>query len=145
MGTTLWIHTLEDREYSKDSDDHSLMHRHADELDMLCDAARVAKLSDFFDFTGLEAGFSEDEDDDGDGPDIDAETGYTYGIDDMNWFAADEGLITLRQLRDDIEAGKLEELDDDDVDAMIEELDDCISILEDTAARTGKFHLAVVE
>jgi hypothetical protein len=144
MGMTLWIHTLEDREYSKDSDDHSMMHTHADALDALCDAANVRKLSDFFDFTGLEAGFVDD-DDDGDGPDIDEETGYAWGIDDMQWFASDEGLVTLHRLRDDIAAGVMEDLDDDDTDALLEELDDCIAILEDTAARGGKFHLSVVE
>lgn len=148
MGMTLWIHTLEDREFSKDSDDHSLMHMHADALDAACDAVGVRKLSDFFDYTDLEynIGDETDEDDENENESAtDPETGYGYGIDDMQWFAADEGLITLRKLRDDVESGAVEAIDDDDKDALLEELDDCIAVLEATAAHAGQFHLAVVE
>lgn len=148
MGMTLWIHTLEDREFSKDSDDHSLMHMHADALDAACDVAGVRKLSDFFDYTDLEynLGDETDEDDENENASAtDPETGYGYGIDDMQWFAADEGLGTLRKLREEVESGAVESLDDDDKDALLEELDDCIAILEATAARAGQFHLAVVE
>jgi hypothetical protein len=152
MGMTLWLHTLEDREYSQDSDDHSLMHTHADALDALCDSAHVRKLSDYFDFTDMELNYGEDadpDDDEGDEesaePALDPETGYAYGIDDMNWFEAAEGLATLQALHDAVAAGAIEELDDDDRDALIEELDDCIAAVADTATRSGKFHLAVVE
>ena len=147
MGMTIWIHTLEDREFSKDSDDHSLMHNHADALDALCENAGVRKLSEFFDFTDLEYGYAEEADDDDEDEDsaIDPETGYGYGIDDMQWFAADEGLASLRSVRDGVAGGALEELDADEQTELLEELDDCIGILESTAARGGKFHLAVIE
>jgi hypothetical protein len=145
MGMTLWLHTLEDRDYSKDSDDHSLMHRHSEELDVLCEKAGVRRLSDFFDFTDLEYNFADDADDGDEELELDDETGYGYGIDDMQWFGADEGLASLRALREKIEADALESLDEDEKDGLLEELDDCISVLEDTAARSGKFHLAVIE
>lgn len=145
MGMTLWIHTLEEREYSKDSDDHSLMHRYSDVLDTICEVAGVRKLSDFFDFTDIECGFADEADESDDEPEIDPETGYAYGIDDMQWFPANDGLITLRKLREEVERGSVEDIAEDDKEALLEELDDCIAILVDTATRTGKFHLSVVE
>ena len=66
MGMTLWIHTLNDRDFSKDSDDHSLMHEHADALDAVCEAAGARKLSDYFDFTDLEYNYGEDADEEDD-------------------------------------------------------------------------------
>jgi hypothetical protein len=147
MGMTLWLHTLEDREFSKESDDHSLMHEHSDSLDELCDVGKVRKLSDFFDFTDIEYNLGDDFDDDADDLEmaIDPETGYGYGIDDMQWFAADEGLATLQKLREQVAAAAMTELDVDDRHAMLEELDDCLKRLAVTAERGGKFHLAVIE
>jgi hypothetical protein len=104
MGMTLWIHTLEDRDYSKDSDDHSLMHDLADQLDEVCEQLNVQKITEFFDFTDLEYSYSEEADaDDEDNEDelendleaeIDPETDLEYGIDDMQWFDATRGLTT---------------------------------------------------
>ena len=147
MGMTLWIHTLNDRDFSKDSDDHSLMHEHADALDVVCEAAGARKLSDFFDFTDLEYNYADDEDDETGESDVaeDPETGYSYGIDDMQWFAADEGLALLRAIRGQVADAGLEGLDDDEAGILLEELDDCIQVLEDTAARQGRFNLAVIE
>ena len=108
------------------------------------------KLSDFFDFTDLEYNYAEDADDEDDETgesDVaeDPETGYAYGIDDMQWFAADEGLVSLRAIRGHVAESGLEGLDDDEAGMLLEELDDCIQVLEDTAARQGRFHLAVIE
>lgn len=150
MGMTLWINTLNDREFSKDSDDHSLMHEHSDALDAVCEAAGARKLSDYFDFTDLEYNYGEDadeEDDETGESEVaeDPETGYAYGIDDMQWFAAEEGLISLRAVRREVAESGLGGLDEDEVSMLLEELDDCIEVLEDTAARQGRFHLAVIE
>lgn len=148
MGMTLWIHTLEDRNYSKDSDDHSLMYSFSEKLDVLCESARVHKLSDFLDFTDLEYSYSGEDsadDEDGEESNIDPETGFGYGIDDMCWFDASDGLATLTTLRDHINAGVLEDLTGEARDRLLEELADCISILQGPASRCGKFHLTVVE
>lgn len=51
MGATIWVKVLEERNYSSDNEDHSLMYYNADELDEVCDAAAVRKLSDFMDYT----------------------------------------------------------------------------------------------
>jgi len=154
MGMTLWIHTLEDRNYSKDSDDHSLMNRHRDALDALCEDAGVRKLSDFVDYTDQEYNFSDFDDDDDPAeddpedddayadPEFDPETDLPYGIDDMTWYSAAEGLASLRAVRDTLEGEGLEGADAEEVDGLKEEIDDCISVLEGPASRGGKFHLA---
>jgi len=157
MGMTLWIHTLEDRNYSKDSDDHSLMNRHRDALDALCEDAGVRKLSDFVDYTDQEYNFSDFDDDDDPAeddpedddayadPEFDPETDLPYGIDDMTWYSAAEGLASLRAVRDTLEGEGLEGADAEEVDGLKEEIDDCISVLEGPAARGGKFHLALID
>jgi len=157
MGMTLWIHTLEDRNYSKDSDDHSLMNRHRDALDALCEDAGVRKLSDFVDYTDQEYNFSDFDDDDDPAeddpedddayadPEFDPETDLPYGIDDMTWYSAAEGLASLRAVRDTLEGEGLEGADAEEVDGLKEEIDDCISVLEGPASRGGKFHLALID
>jgi hypothetical protein len=145
MGMTLWIDTLEDRNYSRDSDDHSLMHAFSEKLDGLCEIAGMQKLSDFFDFTGLEYDYDDADSDDDDEPDVDPETELAYGIDDMSWFDASEGLATLTMLHDRVNAGALDGLSADQRGGLLEELADCILVLQGPASRSGKFHLSVVE
>lgn len=147
MGMTLWIHTLEGRDYSKESDDHSLMHRLSDELDALCTSANIRQLTDYFDYTDLEYSYGGDDlENDGDTETLlDPETGLAYGIDDMRWFDAADGLATLAILRDRVNAGALANLTKDETEYLLEELTNCISILQGPASRSGKFHLSVVE
>lgn len=157
MGMTLWIHTLQDRDMSHESDDHTLMHDLSDELDLLCERLGVAKLSSFFDLTDLQYNFGDEDAEEGDeavgdaAPDqdeskVDPETGYAYGIDDMQWFDAGSGLATLEALRDEVEsgAGANLHLDEDEQEVLLEELDDCIAQLAEMAASGGRFHLSVV-
>ena len=148
MGMTLWIHTLENREYAKDSDDHSLMNLHIEALDALCDELGVRKLTEFMDYTGLEYSygeFDEDEEEDAADPEIDPETDLAYGIDDMTWFDAAEGLAALQALRHAVAGGRLGEVTADETERLIEELDDCIAVVDGPASRGGRFHLTIVE
>ena len=145
MGMTLWIHTLQGRNMTTESDDHSLMYAHAGTLDRVCRQLGVATLSSFFDTTDVEYDFGGSDDEDG-GDDaeshVDPETRFGYGIDDMTWFDSTQGITTLTALRSHIEAKGVGRLSDDDRRHLVEEIDDCLEKLE--AARTGKFHLAVV-
>lgn len=152
MSMTLWIHTLEDRNYSKESDDHSLMNRHSDALDAVCEAAGVRKLNEFMDFTDIEfnmGDFDDDESDDeaesGGEAVVDPETGLGYGIDDMAWFDAAEGLVAMKAMRGHVATAGLEGLDSGHNADLLEELDDCIAVLNGPDSRAGKFHLAVIE
>ena len=142
---TLWIHVLEGREYAKDSDDYTLMHKHAESLDAICEEVGVRKLSEFFDFTDLEYSYADVGDDSDEEPPVDPETGLGYGIDDMTWFKAAEGRSSMQVLRERIAMGSVPELSSTQRKDLLEELDDCIALLEGPASRSARFHLAVIE
>ncbi len=144
MGMTLWIHTLEGRNYLKDSNDHSLMNKNLDSLDALCTKMKVKKLSDYVDYTDQQFNYNEFYDNDNE-PELKSETELAYGIDDMTWFEASDGLISLQTVRNRIAKDRLHGLDADKLQSLLEELDDCISILDDSVSRGGKFHLSLVE
>lgn len=144
MGMTLWIHTLQGREMSTESDDHSVMHDAAEALDALSTTLGVAPLSSFFDVTDLEFNMRDgpeaEEDDDAE---VDEETGLGYGIDDMTWHEVPAGLATLRALRAHVAEHGLDGLEGDDREQLVEEFDDCIGELQGLPAG-AKFHLAVI-
>jgi hypothetical protein len=150
MGMTLQIHILDDGGLSTDSDDHSLMHAWADELDGLCAELGVEKLSAYFDTTDLDYKLAQEVDEGGDAEakadqPIDPVTGAPYGIDDMRWFDAEAGLVTLTALREALEEDdSLLETEPDENDELLAEIDDCIQVLEEAAADGSKFHLAVM-
>lgn len=139
MGMTFWIHTLEGRNYLKDSDDHTLMLEHAEVLDTQCDALGVSKLSEYVDYTDQEFNHQVDPDDDDEEPQIDPETELAYGIDEMTWIDAAEGLETLHAIRNEVATEGLAALDDEESEGLLEELDDCIAVLKGPASRGGKF------
>ncbi len=151
MGMTLWIHTLDGRNYSKESDDHTMMHRLSHELDDICSKAGVAKLSYFFDFTDLNFNYGDefsdefDEDEIEDDMSIDPETGLGYGIDDMTWFDASDGSKTIGTLLSEVRAGMLSSLGDEELMYLCEELEDCLKQINGIKDKGGKFHLAVIE
>ena len=147
MGMTIWIHTLEERNYSKDSDDHSHMCRHLEAIDEVCQNIGVRALGEFMDYTDQEYNFNEleDEDEEESEQELHAETGLAYGIDDMTWFEADKGLPSFKALRDAISSSGISGLTPVEVEELIDELDNCISILEKSATQNGKFHLTLVE
>jgi hypothetical protein len=155
MSMTLWLHTLQARQMSRESEDHNLMHELADDLDFLCERLGVAHLSSFFDLTDMEYNFdhggasaasAQINGADDEVSTLDPETGYAYGIDDMRWFDAAAGLLTIQALREEIDfSDGLElHLDEEQQDLLLDELDDCISRLRAPAAGGGQFHLAVL-
>jgi hypothetical protein len=144
MGMTLWIHALEGRNLLTDSEDHTLMYKFSDELDLLCDKLGVAKISSFFDSTDLEICMREDDDKTGEDPEVDSETENTYGIDDMVWFDASSGLATFQALRASIAENELPNLDEENKTWLLEELDDCIIKLKSPSERGGMFNLSII-
>ncbi|PWF44996.1 hypothetical protein C7C56_018480 [Massilia glaciei] len=129
------------------------MNRHSDALDAVCELAGVRKLNEFKDFTDLEFNMDDfddedDEDDEeGDGESeaaADPETGLGYGIDDMAWFDAAEGLVSMKAMRGHVATEGLAGLDAGQNADLLDELDDCIAVLDGPASRAGKFHLAVI-
>ncbi len=146
MGMTIWIHTLEGRNYSQDSDDHSLMCRHLEAIDEVCQKIGVKSLGDFMDYTDQEYNLDEfDDEDEDEDVSLDSETGLGYGIDDMTWFDAQEGLSSFKALKTAVASSVITGLDTDEIVELMEELDNCITILEKSAAQAGKFHLSLIE
>ncbi len=146
MAMTLWIHTLDGRNRSQESTDHSLMYGAADELDSACDHLGVPRISSFFDTTDFDYNMSDEIEDiayDED-PALDEESGLPYGIDDMLWFETSRGLASLAALRLHISGPWKPELDQDDRALLLKELDDCIATLKGRPVQSEMFHLAVM-
>lgn len=144
MGMTLWIQTLDDRDYAQDSDDYSLLYRYTEPLDALCATLGMAPLSSFFDDSDLLFNFTEPDDEE-DASELDPETGLGYGIDDMAWFDAAAGLATLCALRQHLATVALPDIPVDDQADLLEELDSGIQRLEAATQRKARFHLALIE
>jgi hypothetical protein len=144
MGMTLWIQTLDDRDYAQDSDDYSLLYRYTEPLDALCATLGMAPLSSFFDDSDLLFNFTEPDDEE-DASELDPETGLGYGIDDMAWFDAAAGLATLRALRQHLITAELPDIPIGDQIDLLEELNSGIQRLEAAAQRNARFHLALIE
>lgn len=146
MGMTYWLHTLNGRVMSKDDEDHSLMHRFSDELDLACDELKIPRLSSFSDFTDLELNLADEDMDEDDEEETvpDPETGYAYGIDDMQWFDLTSGLSCLESLRDHVAAGWNSGFDEETRSYLLDELDDCVAKLRSAPAGSDRFHLAVI-
>ncbi len=145
MGMTLLVQTLQERVFSSESDDHSLMHDYADALDEVCQQLGVPLLSAFFDYTDLNYNLENDGDDDNDDDEVlDPETGWGYGIDEMTWYEAGQGLITLRALFNYLETQSLPGLDAEESGVLLEEMADCLQLIEPLAPLGGQFNLAVI-
>lgn len=155
MGMTILVHTIVDRDFNGESDDHSLMLDYSDVIDELCETLNVTKLSNFFDYTDQEFSYDDfeeelDEDDDSgndesDNDDLDPDTGLAYGIDDMTWHESSDGIDTLKAIKDAIKSNRLQKIDANDLESLIEEIDDCLNALNEVNGKKGKFHFAVIE
>jgi hypothetical protein len=143
MGMTLWVHVLNGRKISGNKNDCSMMYQLADYLDKLCQHSGLPKLSSFFDYTDLEANMGEDEQDDD--LDVDPETGWSYGIDDMKWFEATAGLQALQHLENQVRGTRvIPDLPKERRNRLLKELHECIEELQPAARRGQRFHLAVI-
>ena|SRR6185312_4950856 len=58
MGHTIWV-DIQGREKDKVPDDNSIMLRLAEQLDRLADKLHVAKLTQFYDYSALEAEYAD--------------------------------------------------------------------------------------
>lgn len=142
MGMTVWVHILNGRKIEGNQNDCSWMAQLAEPLDTICEQRGVAKLSGYFDYTDLNYNMGE-----GGDPDVgpDPETGWAWGIDDMSWFPAGEGLHTVRELSTAVaEAGSIGKLPTSRKGELLAELEDCAQQLAAAAALGQQFHLTVL-
>jgi hypothetical protein len=114
--------------------DHSALYRHAPRLDDAAARLGLPPFSSFFDDTELKYNARAEFDPDLAERPADPETGRPYGLDEMRWRGAAEGLAAFNALRD--QAG----LPGD----ALAELDDCIAQLHGPAGRGASFHLALI-
>ncbi|NJK52604.1 MAG: hypothetical protein HC936_06815 [Leptolyngbyaceae cyanobacterium SU_3_3] len=120
------------------------MNQYLDSLDALCIEAKVQTLSEYLDYTDQQFNYNDFDDDDNE-VELDPETELAYGIDDMTWFDASDDLVSLQAVRNRLAEDGFHGFNADELRALLEELDDCISILDDSVSRGGKFHLSLVE
>jgi len=123
MGNTIWVQ-VQGRPTKETASDHSIMCHLMDNLDALAEKLRVRKLSEFYDYSAIEAEFadfdedSDDSDDEAD-EDIDDEDSEELGEDDNeeeedeedegqrlkerdskgDWFDSVEGLKSIKAMR----------------------------------------------
>jgi hypothetical protein len=140
MGMTLWLHVLHDRTIESGETDYSSLWQFTEELDALCTRLGILVFSGFFDHTDMKYNLADGPED----AETDPETGWAYGIDDMDWFDTKDGLGTLQALETHL-AGDPESLQmkPSQLEALLEELREVCTKLESAGAGT-RFHLELV-
>jgi hypothetical protein len=146
MGNTLWLNIRKGDSTECNRSDHSIMYNLANQLDGIARRLGVRCLSDFYDYSDLEDEFAAEFDEDDDDEEADVER----SIDDLKWFDAGEGLATvdalLKHINDHPELFRFEH----DTSRghwrtmLLDELEDCRSVLADAAREGRSFHLAVL-
>jgi hypothetical protein len=151
MGNTLWVNVRDGKSIACNQHDHSIMYQLAEELDTLASRLGVRPLTEFHDHTELERSLAaEFGDADEEGGVLDGESGSAWGVDEANWFDSREGLAAIEALLEHIRGSpELFRFDDDRARShwrgdLIEELEDCRSLLTDASGRGRSFHLSVV-
>lgn len=148
MGTTLGLMTFTDGTMSEDGDDYEVIGEVLDELDEVCDAQGVTKLSEFVDMhSGPQDTDDEDdsyerndEEDPYDMTDEDGELPQS-GASDMTWFDPEDGLESFRAVLDNVHTVPSVA---DDPAQLQDEIESCVHALEATSERGGTFHLALL-
>lgn len=173
MGNTIWVQ-VQGRPTSETASDSSIMHRLMDNLDALAEKLHVRKLSEFYDYSALNAAFaesdeeadeesddideedqdiaeddSEDFDDDGQGDEEEAQSMQDRDS-KGEWFDSEEGLKSIRSLTQHLK-NHFEELGFVPDRSMshwpadlIDEMIRSTAIIEEAAAKKQRFRLLIV-
>jgi|SRR6185437_8205864 hypothetical protein len=145
MGHTIWV-DIQGREKDKVPDDNSIMLRLAEQLDRLADKLHVAKLTQFYDYSALEAEYAdlfEEQIPPGKG-------NYPHGKTGGAWFDPQDALMSVRTFCDHLtqypeDLGFVPAAGQRHWPAtLIQELKGCQAMLEDAAARRRRFRLLIV-
>jgi hypothetical protein len=151
MGNTLWVNVREGRSIACNQNDHSIMYHLAEELDGISSRLGVRPLTEFYDHTSLEQSLADEFGDADAGEETLGEgTGSDWSVDEASWFDSHEGLATVEALLEHIRGSPgLFRFDNDRPRShwrgdLIEELEDCRSVLAEASGRGQSFHLSVV-
>lgn len=145
MSVVLRLATLDQRHFELHSTLLLQLAEHLSGLDTLCKTLGVTPLSHFADLTALE--FSEASElvaatATSTPPSVDAETGLPWSIEDMDWFPASTGLITLEALTAHLQRNRPRELSGANRAELQASLEFCEQQLRPLEAEGGQFHLA---
>jgi hypothetical protein len=130
MGSTIWVLARSRREHGDDYD-HSLFYAHADELDALAEEIGARKLSEFFDWSDLEFNSS------------DQPLQESWIEEHETWHSPRDALPSLKAVIQHLRRGDTS-IDALNRDELLQELEDCLSKLEDAQARNDAFQFCVV-
>lgn len=147
MGHTIWV-DVQGRAKNDLPCDNSIMLRLKDQLDGLSEKLRVAKLSDFYDYSALDEQYGEFAEDASaaDGPGEAAEGTQSKG----SWFHPAQALVAVRAIREHLtrhpeDLGlKVDAARRHWPDNVMEELQRCQAVLEDAAARGRQVRFLIV-
>jgi hypothetical protein len=143
MGDTIWV-DVRGRSADDVPSDNSIMLRLQDQLDRLSKKLKVAKLSDFYDYSDLEAAYGEF------GDDPEGDPAAADALPEGAWYDPEPALAAVRAIHDHLEEHP------EDLGfrpdrprahwpgALMEELAHCRSVLEDAVARGQQFRFLVV-
>lgn len=146
MGNTLWLNIRKGDSIECNQSDHSIMYNLDVQLDGIARRLGVRRLSDYYDWSDLEDDFLAEMGEDQDEGDADGER----SIDDLEWFDPRQGLATVEALLKHIhEHPDLFLFENDSSrshwrNMLLDELEDCRSVLADAAQEGRSFHLAVL-
>jgi hypothetical protein len=142
VGNTIWV-DVEGRPDDKLPPDNSIMLRLMEQLDELSDRLRVAKLSEFFDYSVIEAEYADEL------PDLEVSS---RDVSDSSgtWFDPGRALEAVRAIHDRLSADfaalawEPDRSRDHWPEALMQELNHCRTMLEDAGERGRKFRFLVV-
>lgn len=144
MSAVLRLATLDQRHFQLHPTVLQQLLEYIDGLDALCKTLGVAPLSEFVDITALE--FSDASKlvspaNDG-AAKTDPETGLPWSIEDMDWFPASNGMITLEALIAHLQRNRPREVSGANRSHLLAALEFCEQQLGPLEAEGGQFHLA---
>ena len=146
MGNTLWV-DVEGRAKDDLPGDNSIMLQVMNSLDGLCRKLRVAKLSDFYDYSALEDEFGEYlGDEEGVKGDEESDNEQASG----SWFDPGPVLIAVRTIRSHLEQHpealhlKLDASSQHWPNMLMEELAECETALAEAVAQGRRFRFLIV-
>jgi hypothetical protein len=145
MGHTIWV-DVRGRSKNDLPRDNSIMLRMKDQLDRLARKLRVSKLSDFYDYSELEAQYGDFEED---GSEADAEPagdGQSRG----SWFDSGQALAAVRAIYEHLQQHPEDLGFKPDPSrthwpgALMDELKHCQTVLEEAVSRGHQFRFLIV-
>jgi hypothetical protein len=134
MGDTIWVRrkSRAGTDDAGDDFDHSLFCKLSDELDQLAESLGVRKLSDFIDTTDMQFNFSEED------------LPESWIAENEKWFSPADALPSLTKIVERLKSSAVPGVKEKLRPALLEELEDCLSKVEEAQRQADQFHFCMV-